>query len=892
MAAQSATQFGHNNIVVQAHGDNIHVEIGLPHLKLIPVHARLEHHPRNAIDLLDPAYQSVPLVGREPDLRFLHDWLASHPAIAITAIVGPGGSGKTRLALEFLQQLPESWQGGILTGQEAERFSKQENLSEWGWQKPTFIVADYAALMSGVLAKWFSELVDNPSPPHKLRILLLERHADPKFGWYHDLADGTWHGRAVRELLSPEEPRRVAPLDQIDQRRAVLEAGIRAASFFHPEEIPAPALPTPGTDDWFDQRLAADQWSDPLLLLIAAVIALSDGWGAALSLSRVDLATRIAERECSRIENAANSRVEGRLLAYLYGCVTLCGGLDRKTAIEVAEKELHALHKNYQGGAGQAVDDLSRVLGVTNRLPPLSPDLIGEALLPLALSDGADVTARMANVALGGVTASLIRSAQDFGHAGQAWPLEWLKSLVSEGENDPRILMEIEDSLPVQSVILRKLALEVTQSLIGQLSSPLEPSLANQAYVAQLLNSLSNRQSEMGQRAEALASISEAVNRYRALTRTADGAFLPLLAIALANQANRRMGLGRPAEALESATEAVAIRRKLADIKPDAFLPDLAKALNTLANIQSELGKRSEALDSIEEAVKIRRTLTEVNPEEFLSDLAMSLSNQSNLQGKMGQGAEALASIKEAVERYRILAQAHPDSFLPDLALTLNNQANKQSKMGLLTEAMASIAEAVDYYRVLAQANPDAFLHDLAMALNNRGNRQREMGQLDEALDSVNEAVKHYQALSRTNPSAFLHYVARAMGNRAGIHIEQGRWGEASASINESLNILRALSRYNPDAFLPDLATALKISGDCLAGTGKLAEARDAAAESLLVLAPFFSKYPGAFTQLAEAAFRDYINRSRELSADVNQALLSPYAALVEPQGEEGEPHD
>ena len=203
---QWASQSGHHNIVVQAQGDNINIQVGLPHLNLIPVSARIRKEPRREIDILNPAFQAVPLVGREADLEYLRRWLTEQAGIGVAALVGPGGSGKTRVALEILQQLPEKWQGGFLTSEEASRFLEKENVSEWSWQKPTLIVVDYAALLADTLGRWFAELVDHVAPQHPLRILLLERHADPNSGWYRNLADGTWHGQAVRDFFhSPSQ---------------------------------------------------------------------------------------------------------------------------------------------------------------------------------------------------------------------------------------------------------------------------------------------------------------------------------------------------------------------------------------------------------------------------------------------------------------------------------------------------------------------------------------------------------------------------------------------------------------------------------------------------------------------------------------------------------------
>jgi hypothetical protein len=68
MSTQSVSQGGHHNIIVQAQGDNIRVQIGLPRLKLIPLEARVRKQPRREIDILDPAFQAVPLVGRDQDM--------------------------------------------------------------------------------------------------------------------------------------------------------------------------------------------------------------------------------------------------------------------------------------------------------------------------------------------------------------------------------------------------------------------------------------------------------------------------------------------------------------------------------------------------------------------------------------------------------------------------------------------------------------------------------------------------------------------------------------------------------------------------------------------------------------------------------------------------------
>jgi hypothetical protein len=502
MSSQSASQVGHHNVIVQNHGDNVCVQLGMPHLKLISVEARVRKSIRTDIDILNPAFQAVPLIGRDRDLKFLHNWLTAEKRIAVTAIIGSGGSGKTRLSLEFLQQLPPNWQAGFLTSEEARRLVSQENLSEWSWQRPTLVIADYAASFSETLSRWFSALSDHPVPTHPLRILLLERHGDINSGWYQSLADATWHGQKVRELFWPAVPRQLSRLDSPANRREVLQAGLNAAAAVASDHA-VPPMPTHGEDKWFDQRLSATHWGDPLLLLMAGIIALTNGFNAALSLSRPELTKQLATRERDRIRKCVESQLAKDLLAHLYACVTLCGGLTRNEATKVCESEFTAQHRQYPGGAGQAVEDLANILGASDRLPPLTPDLLGEALVIVTLaSKGAEVTRRLSRVAAAGVASTLVRSTQDFAPFGDSWPLEWLLSLIASGLSDPTILIDIERSFPKYSLALGESALLSTSTLVYSFDAFVRqsgvPTSSQMAILAELFNKLSVRQYEVG----------------------------------------------------------------------------------------------------------------------------------------------------------------------------------------------------------------------------------------------------------------------------------------------------------------------------------------------------------------------------------------------------------
>ena len=507
MNTQSASQLGHHNVIVQASGDNICVQVGMPHLTLVSVDKRIRCEPRREIDILNPAFQAAEYIGRDRDLRFLRDWLTSEPSIAAAALVGPGGSGKTRLAQEVLQRLPENWQGGFLTTNEAKRFIEKENVVGWCWQNPTLVIADYAATMAQALARWLAQLADHAVPLHPLRILMLERHADSKEGWYSSLVDATWHGQATRELILPPEPWTITPFDEPGQRRRVLQAGLQSAARLAQPGKTMPELPTPGHDVWFDRRLAEVQWTNPLLLLMAGVIAATDGLNAALKLSRPELAAMLAKRERDRVRNSAQTPADMDLLAHVYACITLCGGVPREQAIRIAEQEFTELRREYLGGPGAAIEDLARSLGEWDTLPPLVPDLVGEALLPITFSEsGPKVAARLAQMEPIGVVSTLVRSVQDFGPADERWPLEWLRSVAEAARPNAQILYAIEATIPFETVILREFALKVTQWIVDHV---IQDSRDAEVYLAQMWNNLAARQTALGRYEAALASATE-----------------------------------------------------------------------------------------------------------------------------------------------------------------------------------------------------------------------------------------------------------------------------------------------------------------------------------------------------------------------------------------------
>ena len=189
MNQTARTEDGSGNIIVQAVASTVTVGLS-PQLRLSPRHRR-KHAPKSDIDLLNPFTDAIPFIGREAELARLHGWLASPKRISARCLIGRAGTGKTRLALQMCERaeaLTPAWDAGFAEHRELERFASLQNLSGWGWRHPTLIVVDYAAAITRWLGEWLKELVQNPGRDGlPLRVLMLERFADPGIGWWGEL---------------------------------------------------------------------------------------------------------------------------------------------------------------------------------------------------------------------------------------------------------------------------------------------------------------------------------------------------------------------------------------------------------------------------------------------------------------------------------------------------------------------------------------------------------------------------------------------------------------------------------------------------------------------------------------------------------------------------------
>ncbi|MEU5893533.1 ATP-binding protein, partial [Streptomyces sp. NPDC047461] len=568
------------------------------------------------------------------ELDFLQDWFQAPdplgPRTRIALLHGVGGAGKTRLAAELAHRLSATgWYTGFLV--------RDPDPQDRAWlsdiASPLLVVVDYVEdRKSGDVINVLRTLREREAPTC---LLLTARTVS---GWWEEEI-----AVALKEDGLPYTLHDSALAARHPRQTGVYRAAVR--SFGGSELVAMGSSPPPDPD--------SGRWTTLDLVMLAWLAARVDGAGGT-PVSEKDLYEKILDHELGYWVRAYKSRI-GMPSKRTKGMLREAGAC--LSLLAPQEERLDHTLKAIKGLAsdGTRRDEIAALLADLLPAAPedgmlaVRPDPLGThlassvfstdlALLRDCLKEADEDEQLNACVGVSRFASSSDESTMaDIAQAAlDATPGLWQPALsvaatqggvlvkalerFAEAEGTPLPLAELAATVPIGHSTLRGLALIAARR--SEPDDAGDTSEEARAARASWLNNLAVRQSQVGDRAAALTSI----------------------------------------------TEAVDIRRTLAQANPAAFLPNLAMSLNNLANRQSDTGDRAAALTSITEATELYRTLAQANPAAFLPNLAGSLNNLANQQSQVGDRAAALTSITEATELYRTLAQANPAAFLPDLA--------------------------------------------------------------------------------------------------------------------------------------------------------------------------------------------------------------------------------
>jgi len=805
----------------------------------------MDSAPRGPAALLRADQKTVEFTGRDTELGVLRVWCTSTGARSVQTIVGAGGVGKTRLALQVASEweVRGEWRR-IDTGQEAYAVAAARGVTSG----PVLLIVDYAESRHDLEALLRAVLAD----PGPIRVLLVARALGE---WWDRLIEKS--APAVGQMLTETEPiRLVESVAEGTSDVALVTAAVpqfaRALKCAPPEriefELPPHRVPV-------------------LVLHTAALVAVLRFRHDPAASLRIVVAEGVLEelleheaRYWRRMAAMASLPEDGALLKPVVAAAALLGAASLAEAADL----LMRVPDLADASPAQRRSWARWLYGLypadsEGRLGSLQPDLLAEAHVVKQLVADTDLAAAcLSGLPQWQAERALTVLARAWAHQEDAQRLisEALHSdlthlalpaalialqtpsalgglLATAFQDAPApqdVLIQIARALPFPSVVLAQAHLAVAWRVLRSL-----PPGAESAMRAEWSDRVGTLLSQLGRPAEALPATEEAVAVYRELAAANPDRYRPELALSLANLGVRFSELGRPVEALPVTEEAVGVYRELAAADPDRFRPELAGSLANVGVHFWELGRPADALSATEEAVAVYRELAAANPDEYRLDLAGSLSNLGTHFSALGRLAEALDAEQEAVAVYRELAAANPDRYRPDLARSLSNLGAHFSELGRPVEALPVTEEAVAVYRELAAVNPDGFRPELALSLSNLGVRFSELGRPVEALPVTEEAVGVYRELAAANPDRFRPDMAVSLSNLGIRFLTLGRPAEALPVTEEAVAIHRELAAANPDRYRPDLASTLSNLGTRFYELDRPAEALDAEQEAVAI---------------------------------------------------------
>jgi glycosyltransferase involved in cell wall biosynthesis/Tfp pilus assembly protein PilF len=670
--------------------------------------------------------------NREPFLAQQLGW-AQDPAfpLAVRLLIGAGGAGKTRLALECCHRLRASgWQAGVLPGDwradQANALARQ--IAQL--KQPILVVIDYAETRQTPLLALLKAIQKTPYQ-HAVRVLLLARDGGE---WWQQLPGKDADCEALLGGYASTGPYPVPVLHDNQELRQ--QAYQTALTTFAGCLAVSPPNHTP--------TLAEDYFSQPLYLQMVALLALrGERPETAEALMRA-----LVNHERRYWQVAAGSPIADIQIwqqqADLLTCLaTLAGGFATVRELEPFWQQAGG-DKNHLKPLFRQLAQLYPGEKTVGSLPGLRPDLLGETLVAQVLlgPDGAQALLAMLKQKNGAWRhQSLSTIARMLRHRGTlAAVVENVLQLcfMTCAQEIMKVCVETESDLP--QIVERAYArladgvkIQVAGLLVPQFRFEILPLGGLNVLLRQTLveNAAKKRRKKAGLEADAE------------------------FAGALENLAVAWWRVGQLDNALESGKLALAIWPNLIQAKPEWFEPDFATSLSNYSQYLADQGQHDQALQFAKQALDIREKLARTKPERFEPNFATSLSNYATCLANQGLHDQATQFSKQALAIREKLARAKPERFEPDLAASLSDYAIHLDNQGQHDQTLQFTREAMDIRERLAQAKPERFEPDFAMSLCNLSIRLADIGQWKAAIAYAVQASQIYQRCAARTPARY-----------------------------------------------------------------------------------------------------------------------------------------
>jgi len=298
----------------------------------------------------------VPFQGRQDELAALEAFLNDAQMVSWHMMLGAGGQGKSRLALELCLQMGGAWRTGFL--KEDTTFATWET---WAPDQPTLIVVDYVARRGEAIGKIIRHAARNKNEfVFPVRFLLLERGLSDEDEWFKNLRGSGGSDQAIFDGAGHPQPAIDLPNPGADELWTIMTA-MNAK------------LDAERKDECLDKLGTIDTESRPLYAAFLAE-ALSEN-DDALHWDTTELARTILERDQAKFWPKDISQEDKQKDKNLLALATMCGGwpVDALEGLEdpnlLPSPDEEAVYQRQAAMTGHPVSE---------NFPPLEPDLLGE----------------------------------------------------------------------------------------------------------------------------------------------------------------------------------------------------------------------------------------------------------------------------------------------------------------------------------------------------------------------------------------------------------------------------------------------------------------------------------------------------------------------------------
>jgi Tetratricopeptide repeat len=780
--------------------------------------------------LLRPERQMVGFTGRIVELRKLRVWARDSQRGIVQLITGPGGSGKTRLAIEFAARLQEEgWQCGLLQGSDSNRAIAAIAASG----KETLLIVDYAEARAD-LEVLLEALAAHSGDPTILVLLLARTFGE----WWQPYGPLRRHA-PVRDVLADTEIIELNPLTNFTRgHHEVFNAALTAFASYY--GIPAPATILRPIDK-----------DTPVLLLhtaaLTAVLSTREGAG---SPAEVAATQDIVQELLGHESKYWSDTLAARDLNHIGVGADTCRQVVAIAGLLGADNEQHA-------------DELLRRLPVLTDAPALTVQVILTWFREVYPANSSWLGSIQPDLVLEYLVTSVFANSEKLVSSALASLTE------DQAEHALVVLSRALDHYPARAAVLLGYLLSDYADLLvvsaihlaGNLNSPALCNIIATVLGDALISHevLSVLAADLGQVPILLVPIAVIVHMQMAVTEIIAGNVQAAVAAAntLTSLAHQLYWQDLPGAAENVSRAAVALWQAVEEAEPGNHQAELASALILLSKILNNLLYWREARPIAAKAVELYRAAEEAEEAEPGSNKAHradALRILSMILHNLRRDQEALPLAMAAVQLYQAAEDAEPGSNQAQRADALKNLAVILSRLGRDQEARPLAVEAVELFRAVEDAEPGSNQAHRADALKTLAGILRRLGRDQEARPLAVEAVELFRAVEDAEPGSYRGYLADALIELARILRLLGGNREARPLAVEAVELFRAVEDAEPGSYRSFLAEALIQLAGILTNLGRDREARPLAVEAVELYRAIEDAEPGSSRDfLAEA---------------------------------------